>query len=63
MFPKNNPEGEPFFVPILHDGVVEITKEEFLQAPLQSSDNVTRVGVVRPLSELNLTPTTTPREN
>ena len=63
MFPKSNPDGEPFFVPILNDGVVEITKEEFLQSPLQSSDPVTRVGVVRPLSEMNLTPTTTPRES
>jgi len=63
MFPKNSPDGEPFYVPILNDGVVEITKEEFLQSSLQSLDPVTRVGVVKPLSEMNLTPTTTPRES
>ncbi|KAE9550487.1 hypothetical protein FO519_006306 [Halicephalobus sp. NKZ332] len=62
MFPKNNPEGEPFFVPILRDGVMEITKEEFLQSTPQSSDPVARLGIVRHASEVDLT-SSTPRES
>uniref|UniRef100_A0AC35F273 Pecanex-like protein n=1 Tax=Panagrolaimus sp. PS1159 TaxID=55785 RepID=A0AC35F273_9BILA len=38
MFPKNDPLEEPFYVPILEEGIIKIEKEDFLLSPFQSPE-------------------------